>query len=132
MTAINSAIEVDLTGQVVSDTIGKRFYSGFGGQVDFIYGASASADGLGKSIIALTSRTSKGESKIVPHVKEGAGVVTTKGHVRYIVTEHGIANLWGKSIRQRAYELIKIAHPDDREQLESTAFERFGFIPTKD
>lgn len=132
MTAINSAIEVDLTGQVVSDTIGKKFYSGFGGQVDFIYGASAAIDGLGKSIIAMPSRTTKGESKIVPHIKEGAGVVTTKGHCRYMVTEHGIANLWGKTIRQRAYQLINIAHPNDREWLEEEAFKRFGFIPLRD
>lgn len=132
MTAINSAIEVDLTGQVVSDTIGKRFYSGFGGQVDFIFGASAALDGLGKAIIALPSRTNKGEAKIVPHVKEGAGVVTTKGHCNYVVTEYGIANLWGKTVRQRAYELIQIAHPKDREMLEKEAFKRFGFIPTKE
>nr|CAD2145479.1 unnamed protein product [Meloidogyne enterolobii] len=132
MTAINSAIEVDLTGQVVSDTIGKRFYSGFGGQVDFIFGSSVALDGLGKAIIALPSRTTKGEPKIVPHVKEGAGVVTTKGHCNYVVTEYGIASLWGKTVRQRAYELIQISHPDDREMLEKEAFKRFGFIPTKE
>ncbi|KAF7633248.1 AcetylCoA_hyd_C domain-containing protein [Meloidogyne graminicola] len=132
MTAINSAIEIDLTGQVVSDTIGKRFYSGFGGQVDFIFGSSAALDGLGKAIIALPSRTSKGEPKIVPCVKEGSGIVTTKAHCNYVVTEYGIANLWAKTICQRAYNLIKIAHPDDREMLEKEAFKRFGFIPSKD
>uniref|UniRef100_A0A915CZ76 Acetyl-CoA hydrolase n=1 Tax=Ditylenchus dipsaci TaxID=166011 RepID=A0A915CZ76_9BILA len=128
MTAINSGIEVDLTGQVVSDSIGKTFYSGFGGQVDFIYGASIGYDGLGKSIIALPSRTSKGESKIVPYIKQGSGVVTTRAHVNYVVTEHGIAQLWGKSVRQRAYELIQIAHPDDRHGLEKAAFEKFKFL----
>uniref|UniRef100_A0A183BZL6 Acetyl-CoA hydrolase n=1 Tax=Globodera pallida TaxID=36090 RepID=A0A183BZL6_GLOPA len=132
MTAINSAIEVDFTGQVVSDTIGTHFYSGFGGQVDFINGAAISNDGLGKSIIALPSRTNRGESKIVNTLKEGAGIVTTKAHCRYVVTEYGIANLWGKSVRQRTFELIKIAHPDDRESLEKEAYSRFKCMPSKD
>lgn len=115
MTAINSAIEVDLSGQVCADSIGAYLYSGVGGQMDFIRGASL-AEG-GKPIIALPSTTSKGESRIVTCLKQGAGVVTTRAHVHYIVTEHGIANLFGKSLRQRAESLIAIAHPDHREQL---------------
>ncbi|XP_046360100.2 4-hydroxybutyrate coenzyme A transferase-like [Haliotis rufescens] len=129
VTAINSAIEVDLTGQVVSDSIGTRMYSGFGGQVDFIRGASLCRDGLGKPIIALPSQTKRGETKIVPLIKEGAGVVTTRAHVHYVVTEFGIAFLFGKSLRQRAYELIKIAHPNHREQLEKAAFDRLKCMP---
>lgn len=131
MTAINSAIEVDLTGQVCSDSIGTMFYSGFGGQVDFIYGASVADDGDGKPIIAITSTTPKGVSKIVPSLKPGAGVVTTRGHIRYVVTEYGIAQLWGKTVRQRAYELINIAHPDHREGLEKAAYERLNCMPEK-
>lgn len=123
VTAINSAIEVDLTGQVCADSIGSYQYSGVGGQMDFIRGASLSEGG--KPIIALPSVTSKGETKIVPFLKQGAGVVTTRSHVHYIVTEYGIANLFGKNLRQRATELIKIAHPDHRETLEKAAFERF-------
>jgi acyl-CoA hydrolase len=122
-TAINSAIEVDLTGQVCADSIGTRQYSGVGGQMDFIRGASLSEGG--KPIIALPSTTNRGESKIVAFLKEGAGVVSTRAHVHYIVTEYGIANLYGKNLRQRASELIKIAHPDHRETLEKAAFERF-------
>ncbi|HEX6124388.1 MAG TPA: acetyl-CoA hydrolase/transferase C-terminal domain-containing protein [Pyrinomonadaceae bacterium] len=124
VTAINSAIEVDLTGQVCADSIGTRLYSGVGGQMDFIRGASLS-DG-GKPIIALPSTTLKGESKIVPFLKEGAGVVTTRAHVHYIVTEYGIANLYGSNLKQRAAALIAIAHPDHREHLERQAHERFG------
>ena len=123
VTAINSAIEVDLTGQVCADSIGTRIYSGVGGQMDFIRGASLSEGG--KPIIALESTTSKGESKITPFLKSGAGVVTTRAHVHYIVTEYGAAYLYGKTLRQRAKELIKIAHPDHRENLEKQAFERF-------
>uniref|UniRef100_A0A7E4VQP4 Acetyl-CoA hydrolase n=1 Tax=Panagrellus redivivus TaxID=6233 RepID=A0A7E4VQP4_PANRE len=122
--AINSAVEIDLTGQVVADSVGRRFLSGFGGQVDFIRGAAIGDDGLGKPIIALPSATKKGQSKIVPYIQEGAGVVTSRAHVHYVVTEYGIAQLWGKNMRQRAYELIKIAHPDNRESLEKAAFER--------
>lgn len=122
-TAINSAIEVDLTGQVCADSIGTRQYSGVGGQMDFIRGASLSEGG--KPIIAFPSTTNRGESKIVAFLKEGAGVVSTRAHVHYIVTEYGIANLYGKNLRQRASELIKIAHPDHRETLEKAAFERF-------
>lgn len=123
VTAVNSAIEVDLTGQVCADSIGMRQYSGVGGQMDFIRGASLSEGG--KPIIALPSTTKRGESKIVPFLKQGAGVVSTRAHVHYIVTEFGVANLYGKNMRQRASELIKIAHPDHRESLERAAHERF-------
>jgi 4-hydroxybutyrate CoA-transferase len=122
VTAINSAIEVDLTGQVCADSIGNRLYSGVGGQMDFIRGASLSEGG--KPIIALQSVTSRGESKIMPFLKQGAGVVTTRAHVHYIVTEYGVAYLYGKNLRQRATELIKIAHPDHRDALEKAAFEQ--------
>jgi 4-hydroxybutyrate CoA-transferase len=115
-TAINSAIEIDLTGQICADSIGSKIYSGVGGQMDFIRGASLS-DG-GKPIITMTSRSSKGVSKIVHTLKQGAGVVTTRAHVHFIVTEYGIADLYGKNLSQRAKELIQIAHPDDREELE--------------
>jgi acyl-CoA hydrolase len=122
-TAINSAIEIDITGQVCSDSIGTYHYSGVGGQLDFIRGASLSEGG--KPIIALSSTTAKGESKIVPFLKPGAGVVTTRAHAHYIVTEYGIAFLYGKNMRERAKALINIAHPDHREALEKEAFERF-------
>ena len=121
--AINSAIEVDLTGQVCADSIGTRQYSGIGGQMDFMRGAALSAGG--KPIIALNSRTNKGVGRIVPYLKEGAGVVTTRGHVHYIVTEYGVAYLFGKNLRQRAKALIDIAHPDDREALMKNCFDRF-------
>lgn len=121
--AINSAIEVDITGQVCADSIGSKLYSGIGGQMDFIRGAALSQGG--KPIIALTSRTKKGEPRIVPFLKQGAGVVTTRGHVHYIVTEFGVAYLYGKNLRQRAKALIEIAHPDDRENLERSCRERF-------
>ncbi len=123
VTAINSAIEVDLTGQVCADSIGTRQFSGVGGQMDFIRGASLSEGG--KPIIALPSTTSKGESRIVPYLKQGAGVVTTRAHVHYVVTEYGIANLYGKNMRQRAKALIDIAHPDHRAVLEEEALKRF-------
>lgn len=126
VTAINSAIEVDITGQVVADSIGERLYSGVGGQMDFIRGASLSEGG--KPIIALPSTTRRGETRIVPHIKQGAGVVTTRAHVHYIVTEYGIADLYGKNLRQRARALINIAHPDHREALEKMAFERFRHL----
>lgn len=113
--AINSALEVDLTGQVCADSIGTAPYSGFGGQVDFIRGASLSIGG--KPIIALPSRTSGGMRRITSVLKSGAGVVTSRAHVHYVVTEFGAAYLHGKSIRERAQSLIRIAHPDDREQL---------------
>lgn len=116
MVSINSAIEVDLTGQVVSDSIGYEFYSGIGGQVDFVRGSSLSSGG--KPIIALPSTTKDGQiSRIVSHITEGGGVVTSRGHVSYVVTEYGIASLQGKSIRERALELIRIAHPKFRDGL---------------
>ena len=121
VTAINSAIEVDLTGQVCADSIGTRIYSGVGGQMDFIRGAALSEGG--KPIIALPSLTSKGVSRITPMLKPGAGVVTTRAHVQFIVTEYGIADLFGKSIQERARALINIAHPSVRESLEKAARE---------
>jgi acyl-CoA hydrolase len=121
--AINSAIEVDITGQVCADSIGCTQFSGIGGQMDFMRGAALSEGG--KPIIALTSRTSKGIPRIVPTLKPGAGVVTTRGHVHYIITEYGAAYLYGKNLRQRAKALIDIAHPDDREFLTRECFERF-------
>ncbi|WP_312075623.1 acetyl-CoA hydrolase/transferase C-terminal domain-containing protein [Chryseobacterium sp.] len=123
MVAINSAIEIDLTGQVCADSIGTTQYSGIGGQMDFMRGAALSDDG--KPIIAITSRTKRGVSRIVPFLKQGAGVVTTRGHIHWVVTEYGSVYLYGKNLRQRAQELISIAHPDDREMLERAAFERF-------
>lgn len=123
MVAINSAIEVDITGQICADSIGTYQYSGVGGQMDFIRGASLSQGG--KPIIALPSRTAKGVPRIVPYLKQGAAVTTTRAHVHYIVTEYGIAYLFGKNIRQRAKALIGIAHPDDREALEKACYERF-------
>lgn len=116
--AINSAVEVDLTGQVCADSIGSRIISGVGGQMDFIRGATISEGG--KAIIALTSRTKKGFPRIVPQLKLGAGVVTTRAHVHYVVTEHGVADLYGKTIGERAKDLISIAHPDDRTSLDRT------------
>lgn len=123
VTAINSAVEVDLTGQICADSIGTYHYSGVGGQMDFIRGASLSEGG--KPIIALPSTTRKGISRIVPYLKQGAGVVTTRAHVHYVVTEYGVANLYGKNMHQRARALIDIAHPDHREELEKEAFKRF-------
>ncbi|HWS59779.1 MAG TPA: acetyl-CoA hydrolase/transferase C-terminal domain-containing protein [Flavobacterium sp.] len=116
MIAINSAIEVDLTGQVCADSIGPRMYSGVGGQMDFIRGASLS-DG-GKAIIALPSITKNGDSRIVPFLKQGAGVVTTRSHIQYIITENGIADLYGKTLRQRVAEMVKIAHPNHQEWID--------------
>ena len=125
-TAINSAIEIDITGQVCADSIGTYQYSGIGGQMDFIRGASLSEDG--KPIIALPSVTSKGASRIVAFLKEGAGVVTTRGHIHWVVTEYGLVNLFGKNLKQRGKALISIAHPDHRENLEKSFFERYkGF-----
>lgn len=123
VTAINSAIEIDLTGQVCADTIGKYQYSGVGGQMDFIRGASLSKGG--KAIIAMPSITAKGVSKITPFLKEGAGVTTTRAHVHYVATEYGVGNLFGKSLKERAKALISIAHPNFREELEREAFNRF-------
>lgn len=123
VTSINGAIEIDITGQVCSDSIGTYHYSGVGGQMDFIRGAALSEGG--KPIIAIPSTTSKGFSRIVPFLKQGAGVVTTRAHVHYVVTEYGTAFLLGKNMHQRARALINIAHPDHREGLERAAFERF-------
>lgn len=116
MVAINSAIEVDVTGQVCADSIGAKMYSGVGGQMDFIRGASLSEGG--KAIIALPSITKRGESRIVPYLKQGAGVVTTRSHVQYVITEYGIAHLYGKTLKQRAEALVKIAHPQHQEAIE--------------
>ncbi|MEX2350611.1 MAG: acetyl-CoA hydrolase/transferase C-terminal domain-containing protein [Flavobacteriaceae bacterium] len=124
VTAINSAIEIDITGQVCADTIGKLQYSGVGGQMDFIRGASLSEGG--KPIIAMPSITNKGVSKIVPFLKEGAGVTTTRAHVHYIATENGVVDLYGKNLKDRAKALISLAHPDHREALEKAAYERFN------
>lgn len=122
--AINSAIEIDLTGQVCADSIGTYQYSGIGGQMDFIRGASLSQGG--KPIIALPSITNKGISRITPFLKEGAGVVTTRGHVHWVVTEYGKVNLFGKNLKQRGKALIEIAHPNHRETLEKAFFERYN------
>eukprot|EP00434_Breviolum_minutum_P028702 symbB.v1.2.025396.t1/scaffold2448.1/size78896/3 len=124
MIGINSCIEMDITGQAASSTIGARIYSGFGGQVDFLTGAAACANG--KGILAFPSRTNKGVARIVPHLKEAAGVVTTRAQVQYVVTENGSVNLFGKTLPERARALIDLAHPDDRESLEQQAKERFG------
>lgn len=120
--AINSAIEIDLTGQVCADSIGNKHYSGVGGQVDFIRGASLSEGG--KGIIAMPSRTHKGKSKLVSSLQFGASVVTTRAHIQYVVTEYGVAHLVGKNLSQRAKALISIAHPDDRESLSRDVFEQ--------
>lgn len=123
MHAINSAIEIDLTGQVCADSIGTYQFSGIGGQMDFMRGAALSEGG--KPIMAISSRTNKGIPRIVPYLKQGAGVVTTRGHIHYVCTEYGTVNLYGKSLRERAKALIEISHPDDREMLDIAAFERF-------
>ena len=122
--AVNAAVEIDLSGQVCADSVGSRVISGTGGQLDFIRGASMSRKG--KSIIAMTSRSKKGQSKIVSQLKHGAGVVTPRASTQWIVTEYGAVNLYGHSIQERANLLISIAHPDDRERLEREAFELFG------
>ncbi|MDO6490472.1 MAG: acetyl-CoA hydrolase/transferase C-terminal domain-containing protein [Cellulophaga sp.] len=123
VTAINSAIEIDLTGQICADTIGSRQYSGVGGQMDFIRGASLSKGG--KPIFAMPSITAKGISKITPFLKQGAGVTTTRAHVHYVATEYGVVNLYGKNLQERAKALISIAHPNFREELEKEAHNRF-------
>jgi acyl-CoA hydrolase len=124
VTAINSAIEIDFTGQVCADSIGTRMFSGVGGQMDFMRGAALSEGG--KPIIAITSTTLKGVSKIVPALKPGAGVVTTRAHARFVATEFGIAELFGRSLKERAQSLRDIAHPNSREELDKAIFERFG------
>ncbi|MBO5656001.1 MAG: acetyl-CoA hydrolase/transferase family protein [Rikenellaceae bacterium] len=124
MTAINSALQIDLTGQICADSLGTKFYSGVGGQIDFIYGASR-AEG-GKAIIAMPSVTNKGISKIANTLTPGAGVVTTRNHIHWFVTEYGAVNLYGRSLQERARLLISVAHPDHREELDRAAFERYG------
>ncbi len=124
VTAINSALEVDITGQVCADSIGTYQYSGIGGQMDFIRGATLSPGG--KPIIAMPSTTSNGISRIVPFLKPGAGVVTTRGHTHWVITEYGAVDLVGLNLSQRAKALIQIAHPDHREELEKKSFERFN------
>ena len=124
VTAINSALQVDITGQVCADSLGTTFYSGVGGQVDFTYGASLSEKG--KAIIAMPSVTNKGVSKIAPVLTSGAGVVTTRNHIHWFVTEHGAVNLYGKTLQERAKLIISVAHPGHREALDRAAFERFG------
>jgi len=121
MVAINSAIEVDVTGQVCADSIGSNMYSGVGGQMDFIRGASLSEGG--KAIIALPSETKNGISRIVPNLKPGAGVVTTRAHVHYVVTEYGVANLYGKTIRERVKALVNISHPNHQESIDKTYYD---------
>ena len=123
--AINSCLEIDLTGQICADSIGTRIFSGVGGQHDFVYGASRSEGGL--SFLAMTSTTTKGMGKIKPTLTPGAGVVTTRFQSNYVVTEHGAVNLRGKSLPERAKLLISIAKPEDREALDRAAFERFGY-----
>ena len=123
MVAINSAIEIDITGQICADSIGTYQYSGVGGQMDFIRGAALSPGG--KPIIAMASTSSKGISKITPYLNQGAGVVTTRAHVHYVVTENGIADLFGKNLKQRAEALRDIAHPNHQEELDRAIFERF-------
>ena len=124
MTAINSAVSIDLTGQVNADSIGMKFYSGVGGQCDFVYGASLSEGG--KAIIAMPSTTKKGQSKICPTVLDGAGIVTTRAHLHWVVTEYGAVDLYGKSLQERAKLLTSIAHPDHRNALDEAAYKRFG------
>ena len=125
MVAINSAIEVDLTGQVCADSIGPKLFSGVGGQLDFIYGASRSKGGVPMIALPSTAVMRDGTviSRIVSMLKRGAGVVTTRNHIRYVITEYGVANLYGKSIRQRALALIDVAHPDFRDDLRKEATE---------
>ncbi|REJ83570.1 MAG: acetyl-CoA hydrolase/transferase family protein [Bacteroidetes bacterium] len=122
--AINSALEIDITGQVCSDSLGTYQYSGVGGQMDFMRGAALSE--RGKPVIAMPSVTAKGESKIVPFLKQGSSVVTTRAHVHYVITEYGVVNLFGKTMHQRAAELLKISHPDHREWIEREIHKRFG------
>jgi acyl-CoA hydrolase len=124
VTAINSALQVDITGQVGADSLGTTFYSGVGGQIDFIYGASLSKGG--KAIIAMPSITNKGVSKIAPVLTPGTGVVTTRNHIHWFITEYGAVDLYGKTLQERAKLIISIAHPDHREALDKAAFERFG------
>lgn len=124
MVSINSALQVDISGQVCADSLGARIYSGVGGQNDFIYGASRSKGG--KPIIAMPSITKNGISKIVPSLAEGAGTVTTRNNIHYLITEFGAVDLYGKSMQERAKLIISVAHPSAQEELDKAAFERFG------
>lgn len=124
VTAINSALQVDITGQVCADSLGTKHYSGVGGQIDFIYGASLSKGG--KAIIAMPAVTTKGQSKIAAVLNPGAGVVTTRAHMHYFVTEFGAVDLYGKTLQERARLIISVAAPEHREELDKAAFERFG------
>ncbi|NOY94983.1 MAG: acetyl-CoA hydrolase/transferase family protein [Chlorobi bacterium] len=124
VTAINSALEIDITGQVCADSIGIKFYSGVGGQIDFLRGASLSKGG--KPIIAIPSVTKKGVSKISPILTPGAGVVSTRANIHWLVTEYGAVNLYGRTLQDRAKLIISIAHPDHQEELDKAAFDRFG------
>ena len=124
MTSINSAIQMDLSGQVCADSLGDKIYSGVGGQIDFVYGASRSKGG--KAIIAMPSTTRKGINKIVPALDLGSGAVTTRNHIHWFITEYGAVNLYGRSLQERAKLIISIAHPQFQEQLEEAAFKRFG------
>ncbi|KAL7060027.1 hypothetical protein AAHC03_010091 [Spirometra sp. Aus1] len=130
VTSVNTAFEIDLTGQCAGDSLGDHIYSGVGGQIDFVRGASLSIDGRGRPIITMCSKNSAGQSSIVPFLTNGSGVVATRAHVHYVVTEYGIAYLFGKNLRQRAHALINIAHPDFRESLEKAAFERLKTMPS--
>lgn len=118
--AINSAVEIDLTGQVCADSVGHKIISGVGGQMDFMRGAALSPGG--KPIIAMTSQTRKSRSKLVAQLQPGAGIVTTRAHVHYVVTEYGIADIYGKTLGERAKALISIAHPSHQEVLERDFF----------
>jgi len=124
VTAINSALQIDITGQVCADSIGTKFYSGVGGQIDFLRGASLSKGG--KPIIAMPSVTNKGLSKIAPILTPGAGVVSTRANIHWLVTEYGAVNLYGRTLQDRAKLIISISHPDHQEELDKAAFERFG------
>ncbi|HOI48525.1 MAG TPA: acetyl-CoA hydrolase/transferase C-terminal domain-containing protein [Prolixibacteraceae bacterium] len=124
VTAINSALQVDITGQVCADSLGTKFYSGVGGQIDFLRGASLSKGG--KPIIAMPSITDKGISKIAPILTPGAGVVSTRANIHWLVTEFGAVNLYGRTLQDRAKLIISIAHPSAQEELDKAAFERFG------
>ena len=124
MTSINSAIQVDLSGQVCADSLGDKIYSGVGGQIDYVYGASRSQGG--KAIIAMPSTTRKGINKIVPVLDLGSGAVTTRNHIHWFITEYGAVNLYGRSLQERAKLIISVAHPQFQEMLDEAAFKRFG------
>ncbi len=124
MTSINSAIQVDLSGQVCADSLGDKIYSGVGGQIDFVYGSTRAKGG--KAIIAMPSTTKRGINKIVPSLDLGSGAVTTRNHIHWFITEYGAVNLYGKSLQERAKLIISIANPKFQEELEEAAFKRFG------